>query len=193
MGLILFYISKKKMLYLIGAVLAFFLVLGSLNEVQLDRYRSVYDSDTKNAATSEGRFAGWGKDIKVAMRRPLFGHGLGTSLEANANFRNNAQRSHNIFIEILQELGIVGLFMILMYVRAVIKSLTKNEAGKDNICKNTLMPVKSAFTVLALTTFFFGFASYGLSSYEWYLIGGCTVVLNKLLLFETNNKLLHDV
>ena len=194
MGLILFYRSNKKLYFIIGTAIVAFLIIGSISEIQIDRYRSIFDADTKNAGTSEGRLRGLSRDFSVVLRRPLLGHGLGCSLEANANFRENAQPSHNIFIEVLQELGLVGFFMFFRYVWSVIKSLhLKIEAGADDLRTTLLMSIKDAIAVLAVTTLFFGFASYGLSCNDWYLIGGCVVLINKLLLHQSNNQVLQNI
>jgi len=188
MGLYLFYKSKKKTYYIIAATIVFFLAVGSMSDTQLDRYRSIFDSDAKNAATAESRLDGWTKDLKVGLRRPLFGHGLGTSLEANANFGAYAKPAHNLFVEVFQELGIVGVFMFLGYLWTIIKSLIKTETVVEDFDTNSLLPIKSAFAALAVTSLFFSFASYGLSSYEWYLIGGCVVVINKLLVHRVDDE-----
>lgn len=182
MGLYLFYKSPKKIYYVIISTIICLLSVGLLNVAQLDRYRSIFDSDAKNAATAEGRLEGWSKDFKVGLRRPIFGHGLGTSLEANANFGSYAKPSHNLYTEIFQELGIVGVFIFIRYLWAIKESLNKNQVASENDEVDMFTATKLAFTALALTTFFFSFASYGLSSYEWYLIGGCIVVLNKVFM-----------
>lgn len=187
LALLLFYQSKNKKIFIIVTVIAVFLLSGVMSDSLVDRYRSIFDSDAKNAATAEGRLEGWSKDFKVGLRKPVFGHGLGTSLEANANFGSYAKPSHNLYTEIFQEIGIVGLFLFLKYVWAIIKSLNKKEADTDNNYVNFLVLVKSAFIALTVTTLFFSFASYGLSSYEWYLIGGCAWVINNLLPQQKNN------
>ena len=46
---------------------------------------SIFSGNTRNAVTADERIDGLKIDVQVAMRRPLFGHGLGTSREANAN------------------------------------------------------------------------------------------------------------
>jgi O-antigen ligase len=177
MILYLFYKSENKARYVVGAVIAASLIFGAMSGVQKDRYESIYNAEARNATTVEGRLSGMTKNLHVGLRKPLFGHGLGTSLEANANYGSSAQPAHNIYIEVFQELGVVGLVIFMMYLWAVLKGLFVIPIITDTF---PLSHIKTALSTLAVTTFFFGFASYGLSSYEWYLLGGCLVCINNL-------------
>ncbi len=51
-----------------------------------DRYLSIFGKGEKNAATADERLEGMQEQLHVVMHRPLFGHGLGTSAEANYHF-----------------------------------------------------------------------------------------------------------
>jgi O-antigen ligase len=85
-----------------------------------DRYLSIIGRGEKNAASAEGRVTGVEDNFAVALRRPIFGYGLGTSREANANFGDNAfgdndKPAHNLYAEVAEELGFVGLFIFLLF------------------------------------------------------------------------------
>ena len=88
-----------------------------------DRYLSIFSSNAKNAGTASERSAGLMSGIVVAMRRPLFGHGLGTSLEANANFGAEGQPSHNLYVETAQEFGFLGLPILLGFMLALAREI----------------------------------------------------------------------
>ena len=162
-------------------------IIALINDRVQDRYFSIFSSHTKNAATAEGRLSGIAADFKVAMHRPVFGHGLGTSLEANANFGGKAQISHNLFTEIWQELGFIGLLIFLLF----IKSILSNYFKMMLIIKNTkhtslfLFQINNAMQAWLFMNILFAFASYGLSSYEWYLFAGLSVVLLRIAKEET--------
>lgn len=173
--------QRKAMLAVCFAVLvvgAFF----NLNEAQQDRYASIFDSGAKNAATVEGRKEGVIQNFETALRRPLFGHGLGTSREANAHFSDVDKPAHNLYAEIAQELGLVGLVIFLFFMKTVVgnivearKKLTEMGSGKTY-----LSSLADGIQVWVLVTFLFSLVSYGLSSYEWYLAAGLSAVVRVL-------------
>jgi O-antigen ligase len=137
-----------------------------------DRYASIISKDTANTATAQGRIAGIWDDFRVGLRNPIFGHGLGTSLEANANFGTSGQLSHNIYTETFQEIGIVGLCVFLSLIYLIFKNFIAEK--RDN---NYIIAIKRALFIFASMNIFFGLASYGLSSYEWYFIAGLSVIV----------------
>jgi O-antigen ligase len=174
--------SKHKIL-LAGVVAgAFFVTVPLLSPEMRDRYLSIWDSDTKNAVTAEGRLSGVELDLEVAMRRPLFGHGLGTSREANANFGGRDQPSHNLYTEVIQELGFVGLLIFLYFVRVLASTLygMVQRVRSTHSALGYETKLASALQVWMGMNLLFSFAAYGLSGHEWYLAAGFTVVLDRL-------------
>ncbi len=177
------YKSKHKLLLSLLFLVGLVFFSGQLSSDQLDRYLSIFSKNTKNAATAVGRFTVVQDDFRVAMRRPLFGHGLGTSKEANANFGIHDQPSHNLYVEILQEIGVIGLVLFLFYLKEVFRSffklnklLQEEGIGISTYSKN----LWTALQVFLGMNFLFSFASYGLSGPEWYLFPGLVQVLDTL-------------
>jgi O-antigen ligase len=174
--------SKRKIVLMAILGLGAFASVTVLTPVQRDRYLSIFDSNTKNAGTAQGRTQGILDTFEVALRKPLFGHGLGTSREANANFGRSDQPAHNLYAEVAEELGFVGLVIFLCLIRSIIKNflavsrLLKSRPGQERFLVN----LNNAMQVWLLMNMVFSFASYGLSSYEWYLFGGFSVVLKNL-------------
>jgi len=177
-GVILFVMlikSKRKALLMVailtGSVLAFANMSGNFK----DRYVSIVSSDSANAATAQGRLDGIWVDFKVALRKPFVGHGLGTSREANANFGNKYQISHTLYTEILQEIGFVGFFFFMFYLYSIFCNLSSQTNIKDN---NYFSRFNQSLLMFAFMSIIFSIFSYGLSSYEWYLLGSLSI-LNK--------------
>lgn len=169
--------SKNKIFYMFCAAMTVFIAVSSMEGDFKDRYLSIFTSNTKNSATAEGRIDGVYKDFMVGMRRPIFGHGLGTSREANSNYGRVNQLSHNIYTETFQEIGFIGVIMLILYMKTiVIKSryISTNGASLYERKMGKILFVLSAMNI------FFGLASYGLSSYEWYLIGGLIVAVTQI-------------
>ncbi len=161
------------------ALIFMFLHLGA---DQKDRYLSIVSSDTNNAVTAEGRMEGLKEYFVVALRRPIFGHGIGTSREANANFGKDDQPAHNLYLEILQELGIVGLVIFLFLIKSIFENFRRSLKALQDSAENLvfLRTVGEAMQVWFFMNLLFSLASFGLSSYEWYLFAGFSVVLRRL-------------
>jgi len=156
--------------------------ISNLSENLTDRYRSIISSDTRNAATAQGRIAGTWQELSVAYRRPFFGHGLGTSLEANANFGGHAQPSHNLYVEVAQELGFVGLGLFLVFLLSLGRHLVRVLLDTRRIPHPRPMVnrLRQVLVVWLAMNLLFSLASYGLSSYEWYFLAGLCDVLVRL-------------
>lgn len=174
--------SKRKTLFACIMVVLAAIIFVNLSANMQDRYFSIFSSNTKSAATAKGRLSGIVADFNVALHRPFFGHGLGTSLEANANFGGKAQISHNLFAEISQELGFIGLILYLFFIKSILSNFTKSIRIFKHLkyAKPFLFEVNNAMQVWLGMNIVFSFASYGLSSYEWYLFAGLSVVTLKL-------------
>jgi putative inorganic carbon (hco3(-)) transporter len=174
--------SKKKMILIIIFFALGFMIFVNLSPDQQDRYLSIFSSNTKNSATAEGRTEGVLEDFNVALNRPFFGHGIGTSREANFHFRGIDQLSHNLYTEIAQELGFVGLAMFLLYMYSVIQNFIFVSKRLRNNYKTKIfyLSINNSMQVWFGMTMLFSFASYGLSSYEWYLFPGLSVAMKRL-------------
>jgi putative inorganic carbon (hco3(-)) transporter len=176
--------SRHKLALMAVVVAAIWLSIPYLNANLSDRYLSIVSSHTKNAATVADRYEGWKINLRVAMRRPLFGYGLGTSKEANWNFGAFPLPAHNLYLEALEELGIFGLILFLMFVgslllglRRAAEALRHAKSPPPILCR--LVP---GLQVLIGMNLLFSFASYGLSQYDWYLVAGLTEVIGRLLI-----------
>lgn len=182
-GIFLAILVKSKQRFLIGAVAALALLasLPFLSADLKDRYLSVFGAGEKNESTVELRIEGIWSDFQVALGRPVVGHGLGTSREANANFGTRDQPAHNLYVEVLQELGFVGLMIYLAFMKSIFDIAREMSRAYPKTASATFLPsFVNAMQVFLWMNLLFSIASFGLSSYEWYLFGGHSVVLRRL-------------
>lgn len=155
-----------------------------------DRYLSILGRGTKNEATASERYAGLEAQWTVARRRLLTGYGLGTSPEANFHFTTSgpyvgmAMPAHNLYMEVLEEIGIFGLMVVLAFMFAVVTSFFRlnwrsnsQSTGPPGLFMRRLLDTMQVWLVMNLVE---SFASYGLSSYEWYLFAGLSIVMQRL-------------
>lgn len=145
-----------------------------------DRYLSMVDSTVAGADTAEGRKTALITQLGSISNNPLFGNGLGTSGETNANILGgSSQVTHNMYIEILQETGIIGFSLFMAYIVTMIKALngarrTLKESGCDD--SDWLLRLISATLVWIIMDIVYSIACFGVSSWEWYLFGGISTV-----------------
>jgi O-antigen ligase len=174
--------SSRKIPLLLAALAIVAFALPRMSADFADRYLSLVDDKSENAGTVELRKEHLKANWDVAMKRPLFGFGLGTSREANFHFGTTDQASHNLYIETVQEIGLVGLVMFLGVLTSVLGALRqaarsfRQSADPPAVLKG-LVPALQVFIGMNIL---FSFASYGLSSYEWYFAAGLTEVIVRL-------------
>lgn len=186
--------SQRKSAWLVCGAVIVILGFPMLPPDMQDRYLSTIGMGVKNADTAEARVTGVLDNFVVALRRPIFGHGLGTSREANANFGEEDQPAHNLYAEVAQELGFIGLVIVLQLLRSIYQGFmeckrTYQSSNASVFMRNTV----DCMQVTLLMNFIFSFASYGLNSYEWYLLGGLSVVMQQLAINYSENNLLPGV
>ena len=185
LGLVWF--SKKRAQWLIAIAIAVLLAIPHLSENQRDRYMSLVDHNAKQSATAEGRIAGWSTNFEVFTHRPVFGFGLGTSQEAGFNVAGDVHPAHNIYLETLIELGVLGFIPFIAYLmcilrdaREVMRVVVAGTRSPDQRLPAILLWLPKALLVWVGMCLLFSLASYGLSEYQWYLFGGLAVVTSRL-------------
>jgi hypothetical protein len=174
---------KSRHRLLVGAASVLVLAVGFqfLSADQKDRYLSTFGAGEKNVETANERIDNLESDFRVGLRRPVLGHGLGTSREANANFGDRDQISHNLYLELFQELGIVGLAIFLLFLKSIVTTCAELRRAYVDADHASFQPrLADALQVWLWMSLLFSLASYGLSDYDWYLLGGLAVALKRM-------------
>lgn len=179
--------SKKRVLLLLLGIVAAVVGFASLSPDMQDRYLSIVGMGEKNAATAQQRIEGTEEWFYVVLHRPIFGHGLGTSPEANYHFSSAGPYggrdvpAHNLYAEVAQELGLVGLVIFLLFMKSIVQSFVESRRTWSRIGTDVLVSsLIDAMQVWIVMNIVFSFASYGLSSYDWYLFGGLSIVIQRV-------------
>jgi O-antigen ligase len=170
----------------------FFFAINLLSQDLENRYKSVYDAEAVGRDTVTGRLNHLKKVALNMSTSVVFGHGLGTSKETNYNIVGaKARRTHNLYLEIIQEIGIIGLIIFLLYIYTITIKL-KNAKSYLNKQVNSkwLINVISALQVWIVMNLVYALSCFGLSSWEWYVIGGisacCVKLVNELISKDIN-------
>jgi O-antigen ligase len=180
-GFIIFWQSRQKVALIVAAIAAVILAWSVMTDVQRDRYLSLVSSDTEQSAGVEGRLTGIANEFKLGMNRPLVGHGLGTTPEAKVNvLGGKRQASHNLYTELLIEIGIGGfaIFMLFLWrihglVRGNLQRLAR--ASESNPAFGFYNRLNGGLFVVFWVYAVYSLNYYGLSQDYWYLFAGlCT-------------------
>lgn len=182
---------KFGMLVLLaGALLA---VWPQLSPLQKDRYLSIFSSSTVGAATAQGRIDGMLKEFSLGFRRPVFGHGVGTTPEAKYHTYGKVKAAHNLYAELMIEIGLVGLFIFLRYLSAIYKSFSDNRKAMKSVHRDAKSDFQYRLNQTMITVFWmyvvFSFSYWGLSNYYWYMFGGLTVAFSRIYFSDIEKTL----
>lgn len=175
-------------------VMAAVLVVGALSvmtPIQKDRYLSLVDSDTAGGASVEGRWRGMIGEFKLGLTRPVVGHGLGTTEEAKFHKRGSTQASHNLYAELIIELGLIGFVIFLRFLYQIARKLS---AVRSQFAAFKTSD-KSYYARLnkCLIAVFWMYAVYsvnywGLSQYYWYLLAGLVIAFGRIVTNELSES-----
>ncbi len=176
--------SKQKfMLFLIAIAIAI-TGWGVMTPLQKDRYISLIDSDTVGAKTVDGRLKGMGTEFELGFERPIFGHGVGTTQEARYHSYGGYYASHNMYAELIIEIGLVGAFFFFRYIREIFRSLRKNieylseqNFAEEHFYSRLSNALKAVFWMFIV----YSFNYMGLSMYYWYLFAGAVLSFSRVL------------
>ena len=177
--------SNQRFRLILVAVVVSILGWSSMSSDQKDRYLSLIGkSETSNAATVDGRLDGIVREFLLGLERPIVGHGLGTTPEAKTHILGRRQASHNLYAELLIELGIVGTIIFLIFLSRVYKKLSMNRLSIESLSSDDFqfyrMLNKSMIAVFWMYVVY-SLNYWGLSQYYWYLFGGLTLAFHNIL------------
>jgi hypothetical protein len=181
-GYFVFRDSKHKLILLIVALLIATGGWTLMSSVQKDRYLSLIgQGEEQSSRTAEGRLTGMLKEFELGLRRPIFGHGLGTTPEAKYNFTGKRQASHNLYAELLIEIGFIGMVIFFRILQKVYKNFKKLRSSipGDHIESLRLLKVMTCIFFMYLV---YSSNYWGLSQYYWYLFAGLSVAFIQISL-----------
>ncbi len=194
-GVLIFRQSQNKFLLIAIAATIAVGTWSIMSDVQRERYTSLVKSDTRQSYTVEGRFRGMSDEFKLGLNRPIFGHGLGTTPEAKFNIAGGQVRgAHNLYAELLIEIGIVGMILFLTFlwrVYGVVRNnLQINRLRGDREGNSEYFTrLNRALFVVFWMYVVFSVNYFGLSQDYWYIFCGICVVFGFITQHEVQEKL----
>ena len=182
---LIFLRSTNKFTYVLFLGIALIFAWGKMSDLQRDRYLSMFGQENEFSATATGRYEGMLSELRLGLSKPIVGHGLGTTAEAKANIYGRTQASHNMYAELLIEVGILGFCIFVFYMINIKKNI-------NSLIRRFVRPVKGNHKIdfiesltLSVNLCFWMYLVYsvnywGLSVYHWYLLGALSVCLASL-------------
>lgn len=129
-------------LYVLGAAAITVIVLAipSVGESALERYMTL--SQYQSEETWNGRWANWGGALDVIASHPILGVGAGNYAEAALEYSESVVRAslrdaevagltHNMFLGVASQLGLVGLILFLGILFFLFKAAVPIAQGSD--------------------------------------------------------------
>ena len=189
-GWMIFKESKHKLIILIAVIGLTVAAWGQMDGFQKDRYLSLVGASEKNNKTTEGRLNGIIKEFQLGFNRPIVGHGVGTTPEMKYHKLGRRQASHNMYGELLIEIGLLGFIFFLRYILSIKKELFKFKetlTSKDEK-ESYYGRLSKVFTAVFFMYAFYSLNYWGLSQYYWYLFGGLVLATVRLIHIKTTEK-----
>ena len=162
-----------------------------MNPVQKDRYLSLIETDSEQGGGVEGRVGLTLAEFKLGFQRPIVGHGLGTTSEAKVHSWGTQQASHNMYGELMIEVGTTGFIIFMVFLWRVYKSLATNmetfkqiDARENPLYANLNRAMIAVFWMYAV----YSLNYWGLSQYYWYLFAGLTIAFRRLMALELQRE-----
>ena len=176
--------SRHKIFLIMVMAVGLVIIWSNLSENHKDRYLSLISSDARQSASAEGRWQGMVNEFGVGMERPIIGHGLGTSKEAKVHAGRGWMISHNLYIEILIEIGLVGFILFFSFLKSIYSKFKKNyekmqEYGVTDE-GSFIWRLNTALTAVFWMYVVYSFNYFGLSVYYWYLFAGLVIAFSKI-------------
>lgn len=166
---ILFVIKNQK--YLIPLVLILVFWQAVLPEKVIERIQGTKNVYGELDESSELRLVMWERGLELFKQSPIFGIGFG--VYRLKDFGTGLKDTHNIYIKILAEQGIIGIILFFLVVIAMFRQgLYLYQKGNDDLSRGLGLGLFASMFTLIINNFFGDrWAYFELSAYTWAFVG----------------------
>ncbi|QIT56563.1 hypothetical protein HC341_16000 [Aquisalimonas sp. 2447] len=186
--LVVFLMSKHKLFLAVVAAVGVVWGWGQLDDLQRDRYLSLVGGGDVYQASADGRVDGMVNELRLGFNRPVVGHGLGTTQEAKVHaWGGRANAAHNLYAEVLIEIGIIGFliffWMLFEFYRKLRRNMKRFRALPKEEVERSLFHYRLNQALLAVFVMYavYSINYFGLSQEYWYLFGGICIAFSRSL------------
>ncbi|MDY6824159.1 MAG: O-antigen ligase family protein [Thermodesulfobacteriota bacterium] len=182
---IIFLKSRHKILMIMVFVIISATGWNLMTPIQKDRYMSLVDKDAESASSVDGRISLILHEFQLGFERPIVGHGLGTTIEAKVHSWRKQQASHNLYGQLLIEIGLIGAILFFRFLWQIYKCFKQNNLFLKQVANQKdfdfFLRLNQAMIAVFWMYVVYSVNYYGLSQYYWYLFGGLALAVGRLL------------
>lgn len=167
--LILFLFKNQKMLIPLILLLVFWQVI--LPDKAIERIKGTTSESGQLDESSELRLVMWGKAMELFKQSPLVGIGYGVF--RSMDFGTGLHDTHNIYVKILAEQGIIGIILFFVVIFAFInQGYFLFQKGDDDMARGLGLGFSVSMITLMINNIFGDrWAYFELSAYTWAFAG----------------------
>lgn len=184
-GLIAVGIYQSKHRALNSFLVIIILIIGwfLLPQQYHDRYMRFSEVGDNLNDVSSGRVDIWLSGIRMIPTNPITGVGAGAFAWACSSGEFGPPRfmqSHNLYIEIISSMGIIGVIAWLFFILTLFKKLKWLSQLKHTAESRWISIFSRAFVVTLIALLISGVFGHNLYRYTWFMIAGLTIALSNI-------------
>jgi len=186
-GCIFIFNSKNRLKTFVTVFLILSVVFVSSNSLTSTATRI----DNESAA---GRFIGLTHGIGIFLKGNIFGVGPGCYLFARKYYFSYTMESHNIYGQVIGDLGFPGVIIWFMFIKQLFKNLSESKKRLiDNYMENSsLYWIVTGMQASLIVRLVISMASHGLYYFYWYVMAAMSVSILNLTKNRENSDLEFD-
>jgi len=171
MAAITYFSENRLRMGIIGAVAV--LILFALNPDLGATFERI------DSTASQGRFIGLIHGLEMVLKGNILGVGPGCYLIARSYYFSYYMESHNIYGQVLGDLGIPGVIVTFFFIKHVFKNLieTKNRLDENDKKYSFLFYLSLGIQVSLIVRLFVSMGSHGLYYFYWYVLAAVSIAL----------------
>jgi O-antigen ligase len=200
----LFFVSNKKVHAVIVIFLLLILTIAFTPDQYIDRFESSFTGREVEGHSASKRIELFKDSIKVFADHPL-GVGMGCFKVVQGREGRNAQDTHNLYTQILSEIGLFGFFAFYYFISSIIRSLllTKkrvmrlvekitqlpesgidvSDCGEDCFNLRLIDCICSAILLMLFVRIVLGCFGHDLYEMYWWIAAGLALSVSRIVIY----------
>jgi hypothetical protein len=175
-GLLIVLFSKNRLkMFMLMSVIAGVLLITQSSHIENTASRI-------DSSATQSRLSGLSHGIGIVLKGHVIGVGPGCYLFARGRYFSYTMEAHNIYGEILGDLGIPGAIVTFLLIFHLFKAMNKIIKNHEYIEKDKFIYyLMLGITVSLITRLVISLGSHGLYFFYWYVISALVIVTVKLV------------
>jgi O-antigen ligase len=175
-GLLIVWFSKNRLkMFMLMSVIAGALLISYSSHI-------VSTASRIDSSATQSRLSGLSHGVGMVLKGNVLGVGPGCYLFARGRYFSYTMESHNIYGQILGDLGIPGAIVTFMLILHIFKATNKIIKNQNYIVKNRFIYyLIVGISVSLVTRLVISLGSHGLYFFYWYVIAAIVIVTARLV------------